>query len=116
MPPEIPLLVDFLDEAFDKKSWHGPNLLGSIRGVTARQAAWRVAPGRHNIWEYALHAAYWKYVVRRRLTGDKRGSFVMKGSNFFDRRQDPSETTWKKDVESRKAQHQDLRPAGLQLP
>ena len=115
MPHEIPLLLDFLDEAFDKKSWHGPNLLGSIRGLTARQAAWRVAPGRHNIWEYTLHAAYWKYVVRRRITGEKRGSFVLKGSNFF-ARSDASEAFWKKDVAILKAQHQDLRRAVLELP
>ncbi len=62
------VLLDLLDEAFDKKSWHGPNLRGSIRGVTAQQAAWRPGPDRHNIWELTLHAAYWKYVVRRRLT------------------------------------------------
>jgi len=28
------MLLDGLDEAFDKKSWHGPNLRGAIRGVT----------------------------------------------------------------------------------
>jgi hypothetical protein len=44
---QIRLLLDLLDEAFDKKSWHGPNLRGSIRGVSAAQAAWRPAPGRH---------------------------------------------------------------------
>jgi hypothetical protein len=33
------MLLDSLDEAFDKKSWHGPNLRGAIRGVTAVQAA-----------------------------------------------------------------------------
>ena len=26
MTPEVRLLLDLLDEAFDKKSWHGPNL------------------------------------------------------------------------------------------
>lgn len=81
----ISMLLDFLDEAFDRKSWHGPNLWGSIRGVRVQEAAWRPGPGRHNIWELVLHTAYWKYVVRRRLTGEKRGSFVLPGSNFFER-------------------------------
>src|SRR2546421_4767314 len=40
-------------------------------GITARQAAWRPGPGRHNIWEVTLHAAYWKYAVRRRIEGGK---------------------------------------------
>jgi hypothetical protein len=77
------LLLRQYDEAFNRKSWHGPNLRGSVRGVTEEEAAWRVRPHRHNIWEITIHAAYWKYAVRRRLTGEKRGTFVLKGSNWF---------------------------------
>jgi hypothetical protein len=103
------MLLDLLDEAFDKKSWHGPNLRGSIRGVTAKQAAWRPRPDRHNIWELTLHAAYWKYIVRLRLTGDKRGSFVVPGSNFFVRPIAETEAAWKKDVEILATEHRKLR-------
>lgn len=80
---ELNLLLALVDQGFDHASWHGPNLCSALRGVTAGQAAIRPAPNRHNIWEQALHAAYWKYVVRRRLTGEKRGSFALKGSNWF---------------------------------
>lgn len=79
------MLLELLDEAFEKRSWHGPNLRGVLRGVTAEQAAWRAAPGRHNIWELTVHAAYWKYAVRRRLLGEKRGSFALEGSNWIER-------------------------------
>jgi hypothetical protein len=105
------VLFELIDEAFDKPSWHGPNLRGSIRGVTARQAAWRPAPGRHNIWELTLHAAYWKYTVRRRLTGEKRGSFVLPGSNFFPRPVDGAitEAAWKADIDILIAEHHRLR-------
>jgi DinB superfamily len=103
------VLLELLDEAFDKKSWHGPNLRGSIRGVTAPQAAWRPAPGRHNIWELTLHAAYWKYVVRRRLTGEIRGSFVLPGSNFFARPIETSDAAWKTDIDILVAEHRKLR-------
>jgi DinB superfamily len=106
------MLLDLLDEAFDKKSWHGPNLRGSIRGVTALEAAWRPGADRHNIWELTLHSAYWKYVVRRRLTGEKRGSFVIEGSNFFLRpasSEDASEQAWKRDVELLIGEHARLR-------
>lgn len=110
------VLLDLIDEAFDKKSWHGPNLRGSIRGVTARQAAWRVASGRHNIWELMLHAAYWKYVVRRRIRGEKRGSFVLPGSNFFSRPVEASEAAWKADIEILLGEHRDLRRVLVELP
>jgi hypothetical protein len=82
---DIEILLAGIDRAFDRKSWHGPNLRGSLRGVDISTAAWRPAPGKHNIWEIVLHAAYWKYVAKRRLTGEKRSSFPLKGSNFFKR-------------------------------
>lgn len=104
------MLLNLLDEAFDKKSWHGPNLRGSIRGVTAEQAAWRPGRDRHNIWELTLHAAYWKYVVRRRLTGGKRGSFALPGSNFFVRpAEQTSEKAWNADIDILVAEHRKLR-------
>ncbi len=77
------LVLALLDEAYEKKTWHGPNLKQSLKGVTARQAAWRPDTGRHNIWEVTLHAAYWKYALRRRIEGGKRGSFALKGSNLL---------------------------------
>src|SRR5437773_12270956 len=101
----IRVVLNLLDEAFDKKSWHGPNLRGSIRGVTAAQAAWRIAPDRHNIWELTLHAAYWKYVVRRLPSRDTRGSFVLPGSNFFTRPLKFSESASQTDRELHAAQH-----------
>jgi uncharacterized damage-inducible protein DinB len=107
------LLLSLLDEAYKKKTWHGPNLRQAIRGVSAKQAAWRPGAGRHNIWEETLHAAYWKYVVRRRIEGGKRGSFVLKGSNFFPRPEKgkANETAWRTDKELLEREHRALRRA-----
>ena len=110
-------VLRMIDEAFDKKSWHGTNLRGSIRGLTAAQAAWRPAPERHNIWELVLHAAYWKYTVQRRLAGDKRGSFSLKGSNFFARpvAGEDDELLWRADTNLLVNTHRSMREkvAGL---
>ncbi|HJZ63270.1 MAG TPA: DinB family protein [Candidatus Acidoferrum sp.] len=107
------LLLDVLEEGYWKKAWHGPNLKQSLKGVTAKQAAWRPAADRHNIWEEALHAAYWKYDVRRILEGGKRGSFVLKGSNFFSRPEKGSLTdaAWRADKEILETEHERLRDA-----
>jgi hypothetical protein len=113
--PEIDLLLQILDEAFDKKSWHGPNLRGSVRGLTVAQVVWRPAPGRHNIWEHVVHAAYWKYTVRRRLRGEKRGSFPLKGSNWFVRPTMDEETDWHEDVGLLEETHRSLRDAVARL-
>lgn len=78
-------LLRLIDEGYEVRTWHGPNLRGSLRGLTAAEASKRPGPGRHNAWEVAVHAAYWKYIVRRRILGEKRGSFPIKGSNWFTR-------------------------------
>ena len=111
------LLLSLLDEAYSKKAWHGPNLRQSLKGVSAKQAARRPGRDRHNIWEIALHAAYWKYAVRRKLEGGKRGAFVLKGSNFFTRPEkgNASEAAWRADRAILETEHRELektiRPA-----
>jgi uncharacterized damage-inducible protein DinB len=120
---ELDSLLGAIDEAFDRKAWHGTNLRGSIRGLGAAAACRRPAPGRHSIWELVVHAAYWKYAVRRRLVGDKRGSFSFKGSNWFSRPDEPSEAAWQQDVALLVAEHKrlvevarGLDPRRLHLP
>jgi len=107
------MILQLFDEAFDRPAWHGPNLWQSLRGVTAEQASWRPAPGRHNIWEETLHAAYWKYVIRRKLRDGKRGSFVLAGSNFFKRPAagEPGEAAWQRDKQILRSEHAALREA-----
>jgi hypothetical protein len=105
------LILALLDEAYERRTWHGPNLKQSIRGVSAKQAAWRPGPGRHNIWELTVHAAYWKYVMRRRIEGGKRGSFTLKGSNFFPRPEENKQTevAWQADKDLLEREHRELR-------
>ena len=118
MPPSADLtqLLFLVDTAYDHVSWHGPNLRGALRGVTPAQAAWRPGPGRHNIWELAVHAAYWKYAAWRRLTGAKRGSFPLPGSNFLARPLELTATAWRADLELLEQMHRTLRAAVAALP
>ena len=107
------LVLALLDEAYEKKTWHGPNLKQSLKGVNAKHAAWRPWSGSHNIWEETLHAAYWKYAVRRRLEGGKRGSFALPGSNFFERPEKGqlNEAAWNADKRLLDQEHRKLKAA-----
>ena len=109
-------LLVILDQAYDRPSWHGTNLKGSTRRVTPDQASWRPAPSRHNIWELVVHAAYWKYAAWRRLTGESRGSFPLKGSNWFRRPEEKSERAWRADRALLDDMHASLRGAVAKLP
>jgi uncharacterized damage-inducible protein DinB len=112
----VATLLALLDEAYDRPAWHGPNLKGAVRRVRASEAARQPARGRHSVWELAVHAAYWKYAVLRRLTGAKRGSFPLQGSNWFGSPSDTSEKAWKAVLALLEQTHRDLRAAVAALP
>jgi hypothetical protein len=105
----IELLLQMLDQAFNRKGWHGTTLRGALRGITPAAALWRPVPGRHNIWELTTHAAYWKYAVRRRLSGGDAGSFDRKPSNWPDIPDPADAKAWKADVALVEAEHAKLR-------
>jgi hypothetical protein len=114
--PAVAALLALVDEAYDRRSWHGPNLRGSLRGLSAARAAWRPLESRHCAWEITVHAAYWKYAAWRRLTGEKRGSFARAGSNWFDERDArPTEARWREDLALLAACHGRLREAVARL-
>ena len=110
MSREIDLLLVALDQAYDHKSWHGTNLKGSLKGLTAAEAARRMAPGRPSIHELVVHLAYWKYTVLRQLTNLPRGSFSLKGSNWFPR-ENADAVQWKADLTLLDRMQQELRAA-----
>jgi len=116
VPRDVRRLLSILDRAYDRPSWHGTNLRGALRRVTPAQAAWRPASGRHNIWELVVHAAYWKYAAWRRLTGGKRGSFPLSGSNWLTRPIERTGSAWQADAALLDRMHRALREAVSRLP
>jgi uncharacterized damage-inducible protein DinB len=113
---ETEVLLHALDHAYDATSWHGPNLRGAVRGLSHVEAAKRPAKGRHSVWELVVHCAYWKYTVRRRLLGEKRGSFPLEGSNWFRREAKDGAAQWKADVGLLDEMHRSLRRAVEKFP
>lgn len=105
---DIAVLLQNLHRAFDQRSWHGPNLMSALRGLKPDDAAWRPQPERHNIWEYVVHAAYWKYRIIRLLDSSMTDSFNFSGSNFFERPLEPSKAALKEDIRILKDWHQRL--------
>ncbi|MCA8975463.1 MAG: DinB family protein [Planctomycetes bacterium] len=109
--PRIPLLIDQLDRAYRGPSWHGTSLRGTLRGLTTELALWRPGPDRNSIWQLVLHAAYWKYTVRRKLSGAARGSFPRAGADFPLLPSPPDDAGWKADLQLLDDEHAALRTA-----
>ena len=109
----LKLLLEILDGAFNGRNWNGPSLRGSLRGVAPKQAAWRPGPGRNSIWELVLHCAYWKHVVRGRLTGDA-GPFERSPANF-PALPKPTRAAWREDILLLEREHRLLRAVVAKL-
>jgi hypothetical protein len=107
------LLLQIIDCAFDKQSWHGANLMSALRGVSAKRAA-KSLPGRRSIWQQALHAAYWKHAILNKLAGTTR--FGRPGSNWPKLPSVISDKTWRADLEFLGDEHRQLRSAINSLP
>ena len=110
MSDVLKVLLAAMDAAYEKNGWHGTTLRNAVRGVKGEVVYWRPAPGRHNVWELTVHAAYWKYAARRRLVeGMKRGSFPLKGSNWIGSPDDAGQPSWSEAVALLEEQHRALR-------
>ena len=71
---EIRRIQEQMKRAFEGNAWHGPSLLETLEDVSPARAAAKPIPAAHSIWEIALHAATWKSVVARRVSGEVVGS------------------------------------------
>lgn len=110
------VLLDQLESVYRGKAWHGPTLRGSMHGIKAWEAGGRLTRSGHSIAQIALHCAYWKYSVRRRLQNDKRGSFPWKGSNWFQLPQPLTEVLWKEILHILDEEHNALQLAVESFP
>jgi hypothetical protein len=80
------------------QAWHGgPTPVGAVRGVPATMARWRPRPGRHTIWELALHSAYWMYAIRRRMLGTAVAQFPRTPANWPAMPEPANEAAWAAD-------------------
>jgi hypothetical protein len=77
------VMARVIKEGYGPQAWHGPDLKAALADVTPDLAFWRLAPGRHNIAEIALHHAYCVRGVRGRLSGTPPDPFVLDGDDWF---------------------------------
>ncbi|MFZ2873087.1 MAG: DinB family protein [Phycisphaerales bacterium] len=111
MSDSLNLLAALARANFTGKAWQGAALAGAIRGVSASESLRRPAKGRRNIHEIVLHAAYWKYAVRRRLNPSDDAEFRGSPSNWPAAPTSPEERDWKRTVRLLKEEHQRLMRA-----
>ena len=112
----ISLLLEVYDQSFDRAAWHGTSLGGGLRQVDWKEALKRPGRARHNMWELVLHIAYWKCVVRRRLTRDPSVEFSRSPANWPAVPTRPTALLWQRDVDLLRKEHQLLRDVIARFP
>jgi len=70
---EAERLADLVERVVEGDPWHGSNVVAVLDGISAEDAAARVVPGAHSIWELVLHMTGWTREVHSRLTGAPAG-------------------------------------------
>lgn len=111
MSDPLNLLSALARANFTGKAWQGAALAGAVRGLSASAALRRPAGGRRNIHEIVLHAAYWKYAVRRRLNPSDDAPFPASPANWPAAPTSPDERAWRRAVRLLKEEHRKLMRA-----
>lgn len=114
MSARLEQLIDLIERNYHGRAWQGSTLKGVLRRVRVQEALRSPGRGRKSIWEQALHAAYWKYVVRRRIEGTGGPKFPRSPANW----PNPSgraEAAWAKDLAVLDEEHRRLIAAARRV-
>lgn len=69
MPEGSRMIANAVRQMLEGPAWHGPSVCEAIEGVSAEEAAARIVPGVHTIYELVHHMAAWAGEVERRFRG-----------------------------------------------
>ncbi len=100
--PEIELIAEQLNRAFDGEAWHGPALIEVLDGIDAKTAAAHPISGAHSIWELVLHLTTWERVITQRIRGE--GLMPSDEENFPPVRQ-PTDAAWREALQKLRSTH-----------
>ena len=101
-----------LRQAVEGRAWHGPALLETLDGVTAKTAAAESPAGMHSIWQLVAHITTWEAAVLRWLGGD--GSRPAEEENW-PAISDTTEAAWQASLEKLRQGNIALREAVAKL-
>ncbi len=102
---ETERITDQLNRAYAGNAWHGPSLSEALSGLTAQQAATRIVPNAHTIWEIVRHLLSGYRVVYMRLQGDRAD---ITEEEDWPKVVDESENNWQQDVATLNDRHKEL--------
>lgn len=67
----------------------------ALEGVTAKEATWQPAAGRHSIWQIVNHVTFWREYQAARARGGQNLPDAVVSRRNFETPADSSEAAWK---------------------
>jgi hypothetical protein len=105
------VLLMCLDDAFDAEPWHGPNLMGTIQPLSLEQAVFNKTIEGYSPWQIVLHCAYWKWAVRKGLSGGEIEPFAGSPADWPALPGKRDQPNWEKAMELLRREHEKLLEA-----
>jgi hypothetical protein len=105
---ETKRLEEQLKRALEGEAWHGPSVLESLAGVSAKDASAHPIVGAHSIWELVLHLGGTYRLVLRRLAGDGR---QLTSAEDWTACPKPTDESWRDAIRELTRADQELRQA-----
>jgi hypothetical protein len=109
---EIERILQHYDGVLNGNAWHGDPVWQILDGISAQQAAARLLPSAHTIWEIVMHMTFWEGVVTQRLAGKRAG---LVDELNFPAMPAVSEENWRKTLDDFRASNQSFRAALAKL-
>ena len=110
------MIIDHLNSVFYGEAWHGAALLPTIRELDAEEAIRKNTEG-HSVWGVALHCAYWKFAILRKLAVDGESPQFDRSPDDFPELPDPADAdAFQADIAFLEAEHRALIDAIAAFP
>lgn len=89
---ETERILKLFEELYDGNPWVDVNIMGTLEGITAEQAAGHPFPKRNSIWEIVNHLISWRLNVLQRIRGKVISTPL---NNYFSPVKNTSASAWK---------------------
>jgi uncharacterized damage-inducible protein DinB len=98
------------DGSWDGDIWFAP-WTKAVNDLTAAQAAWKPAKGRHSIWQTVKHVVFWRNLTLSLLAGKPRPPAHEIETGNFPEPATPTDAEWSRAREALEDSHTRLRAA-----
>jgi uncharacterized damage-inducible protein DinB len=99
MQSEVSRISHLLQQTYAGDAWHGSSVKQVLQGINAQQAAMRVLPDTHTIWELISHITVWRTFAFQKMAGDKTFD-ILTSEQDWPLITDGTESKWLEDLQA----------------